>query len=96
MNTDNTSSLQEADPIDEIKALREAYRLLKEENEILKMQIHHWISVNDLLPMENQEVLCFNLFGRIMQKSWMQYTDQDAEWFKKNFTHWQQLPNEPS
>jgi len=38
--------------------------------------------------------LCYNGV-RMAENSWEEYTDQNAEWFKKTFTHWCKLPKKP-
>ncbi len=53
-----------------------------------------WISVEDKLPEEHEDVLCYN-GHRISSHNWCKYTDQDDEWFKKTFTHWCKLPKIP-
>lgn len=55
-----------------------------------------WIDVKDRLPDESEEVLCFTKFGRIIQNSYQEYTDQNKEWFRDRFSHWQPLPSPPN
>lgn len=54
-----------------------------------------WISVDTLLPKNNEQVLCYNGY-RMVENSYSIGSDQDAEWFKQKFTHWQPLPEVPS
>jgi hypothetical protein len=53
-----------------------------------------WIKSLDELPTETVKVLCWNGY-RMIQRSWMRHTDQDAEWFVHWFTHWMPLPAPP-
>ena len=53
-----------------------------------------WISVEDKLPEEHEDVLCYN-GHRISSHNWCKYTDQDDDWFKETFTHWRKLPEIP-
>lgn len=59
-----------------------------------EMLREEWVKASDKLPKEHSQVLCYNGF-RISQHSWKQYTDQNADWFKKTFTHWRELPKLP-
>lgn len=56
---------------------------------------NQWISVEDRLPEDNENVLCYNGY-RIVDNSYSMYTDQDQFWFKKRFTHWMYIPALPS
>lgn len=58
--------------------------------------IKQWVSVDNEIPPENMEVWAINKHGRMRQASWMQYTDQNKDWFEINFTHWQPLPELPN
>jgi len=46
-----------------------------------------WVDSSERIPENRQEVLCFN-GHRMIENSWCLHTDQDAEWFKRTFTHW--------
>ena len=46
-----------------------------------------WVASSERIPENRQKVLCFNGY-RMIENSWCLHTDQDAEWFKRTFTHW--------
>lgn len=50
-----------------------------------------FVDVKERLPEERQQVLCINKYGHIQYRNWQSFTDQNLEWFKKTFTHWQYL-----
>ena len=54
-----------------------------------------WIPVTERIPESNQSVLCYN-GKRMIENSWCKHTDQDDEWFKRQFTHWAICPNKPT
>jgi hypothetical protein len=53
-----------------------------------------WISVEDALPKNKENVLCYNGY-RMIENSYSMFTDQDQNWFKNRFTHWMPLPSPP-
>lgn len=56
-----------------------------------------WLSVDEAMPEAQQEVLAFEpIMGYIVQKSWWYHSDQDDKWFKRTYTHWMPLPEQPS
>lgn len=68
---------------------------------LLYAQAYHedktrWISVEERLPENREEVLCYYAkYDRIISNNYEQHTDQDKDWFIKNFSHWQPLPSPP-
>jgi hypothetical protein len=58
------------------------------------MKKDDWVLIKDRIPKENERVLLFNGF-RIFDLSWMQWTNHDEEWLRKEFTHWMPLPPLP-
>lgn len=55
-----------------------------------------WILVADRLPKNRESVLCYDgEWGRMVEESYEECTDQNAEWFKRTFTHWRPLPAPP-
>lgn len=58
-----------------------------------------WITVKDRLPEEWTFVLAYNeklmLTRGFAIQYWVEFTDQNAKWFKKNFSHWMPLPKPP-
>lgn len=54
-----------------------------------------WIKTTDSLPKNGKRVLCYTDTGRIVENSYEEYTDQNKEWFIKNFTHWMPKPLTP-
>lgn len=74
-----------------ILAMQKAYQLGQSQP-----GIKQWVSVDNEIPPEDMEVWAINKHGRMRQASWMQYTDQNKDWFEINFTHWQPLPDPPN
>lgn len=69
--------------------------------ELLKAQnlsSNEWINTKDEIPKSNEHVLCItnDFFNRIVEQSWSKGCDQNEDWFKKGFTHWQKLPIKPT
>lgn len=80
----------EVNPDYVIRLAKEAIAAIKED----KWQ--GWISVNDKLPENWQVVLVWSsLMNRCIVNSYHEHTDQDSAWFKRKFTHWMPLPEEP-
>lgn len=46
-----------------------------------------WVASTDRIPENRQKVLCYT-GHRMIENSWCMHTDQDAEWFKRTYTHW--------
>lgn len=60
----------------------------KNETKPLKQPaVIHWVASAEQIPENKQKVLCYNGY-RMIENSWCMHTDQDAEWFKRTFTHW--------
>jgi hypothetical protein len=68
--------------------------LLHKHSSLVKKQEERWISVNDRLPKNNENVLCFD-GTRMRENSYSSYSDQDEQWFKTIFTHWRPLLERP-
>lgn len=56
----------------------------------------NWISVEKELPKSKERVLCFSVGRRINSDWWEEHTDQNIDWFKRKYTHWQPIPPLPS
>lgn len=54
-----------------------------------------WISSKDRIPKNNERVLAHTGF-RMLEQSYSLGSDQDDEWFKRSFPHWQPLPSPPT
>ena len=52
-----------------------------------KLPVIRWVASADRIPENRQKVLCYT-GHRMIENSWCMHTDQDAEWFKRTFTHW--------
>src|ERR1700743_1711789 len=78
----------ESDGFDPFIRKSEAVHLNQKKGPVLR-----WYSVDDNMPESQQEVLAIErVFGRMVQKSWMEGTDQNKDWFKKTFSQWTPLP----
>lgn len=69
-----------------IEAMDEAYKLKSDE----------WVSVEAALPEAKEKVLAINNFKFMRQADWEYGCDQNKQWFKNTFTHWQPLPKPPT
>lgn len=54
-----------------------------------------WVRTDERLPENREEVLVYNHYGQMIQRSYEEFTDQNAAWFKQSFTHWRPLPIPP-
>lgn len=60
-----------------------------------KKEASEWISVDEILPQEKINVLCYARYGKTMECNINYDSGRSHEWFKKQFSHWQPLPAPP-
>lgn len=80
--------------------------LIKENGDILPLTHHsEWISVDDRMPTECENVLCFEkgkMYVAFLENAeysavwwdWVDY-DRDDTWTERTPTHWMPLPSAP-
>jgi hypothetical protein len=53
-----------------------------------------WINIEDMLPPEKQDILCYNGYRRFV-KSWQKFTGNNEIWLRENVIYWRYLPDIP-
>lgn len=70
-----------------LEVLKQANGAEQSESTCNLQSVINWVAVTDEIPPENKKVICWN-GHRMVEQSWMQYTESDEEWFRRTFTYW--------